>query len=549
MRRDDEQGDRMKANGGQKRRMTGFKRQRVQRQHPSRVPAPANPRLVSTRAMEIASEPAVEEELGAPAIFLEPKAATASGVQAAKRVRRLGLVQSAAIVFWLMFLINVVNYLDRFVAAAVGPTLKLEFALSDSEVGLLSTAFLFVYTVAGLPLGLLADRASRARVVAVGVGIWSLFSAYTAFARGFGELFASRIGVGIGEASYLPAGTALLSAYNPLEKRARVMSRWGSGQIVGVALAFIITAVFFRLYEPFVAWRIAFFVTALPGLLLAVCMWFVADSPEGGRRPHTGNGGQSGALEETEATAEASSGHLTLSYQGSWGSPREIARGIVVVSQDLYRHVLSALKIPTNRVAVVLQALYFIVVTPAIIFLPIYVASPAGPFHLGPAQVSAVSGGMLVVGGLSGALLGGNIADLLGRRFPGSRVLTAGVGCAAGLPCYVVTLLTHSLPVFIIFGTVAIFSFSIWAGPLTAAIQDATPPALRATAVAVTLLLAHLCGDIWAPTLVGAISTKLHEQAGLALLLVGIPALLLAIVVSYRGSRIHAADIASRRAL
>src|SRR5581483_4370385 len=122
-------------------------------------------------------------------------------------------------VFWLMFLINVVNYLDRFVAAAVGPTLKQEFGLADSQVGLLTTAFLLVYTVAGLPLGLLADRSSRARIVAIGVGIWSVFSGYTAFARGFGELFASRVGVGIGESSYLPAGTALLSTYYPLKKR------------------------------------------------------------------------------------------------------------------------------------------------------------------------------------------------------------------------------------------------------------------------------------------------------------------------------------------
>lgn len=491
------------------------------------------------RSLQIASEPSPEPELGAPAVFLEPEELANNEVDTTQSIRRRGVLHSAALVFWLMFLINVVNYLDRFVAAAVGPTLKLEFALSDSQVGLLSTAFLFVYTIAGLPLGLLADRASRARIVSVGVSIWSLFSAYTAFARGFGELFASRIGVGIGEASYLPAGTALLSAYNPLERRARVMSRWGSGQIVGVALAFIVTAAFFRFYQPTLAWRVAFLVTAIPGFLLAVCMWFVADAPAGSAHEE----------EEKEHEAANASGHLALSYDGGWGSRREIAQGVRVVSRNLTRQVLTALRIPTIRVAVVLQALYFIVVTPAIVFLPIYIASPTGPFHLGPAQVSGVSGGMIVVGGLSGALLGGNIADLLGRRFRGSRVFVAALGCGVGLPCYVVTLLTRSLPLFIVFGTLAIFAFSIWVGPLTAAIQDATPPALRATSVAVTLLLAHLGGDIWAPTLVGFISTNLlHEQAGLALLLVGIPALLLATAVAYFGAPIHAKDVVSHQA-
>jgi MFS family permease len=154
---------------------------------------------------------------------------------------------------------------------------------------------------------------------------------------------------------------------------------------------------------------------------------------------------------------------------------------------------------------------------------------------------------MLVVGGLCGALLGGNIADILGRYVRGSRILIAALGCGVGLPCYLVTLLTHSLPLFIVFGTLAIFAFSTWIGPLTAAIQDATPPALRGTAVAVTLLLAHLGGDVWAPTLVGVISTNmLHERVGLALLIVGIPALLLAIVVAYFGAPLHAADVASR---
>ncbi len=484
--------------------------------------------------MEFASEVVIDPEIGAPGVFREPGTPQVVA-QTAVRARPRGLIASATVVFWLMFLINVVNYLDRFVAAAVGPTLKLEFGLADSQVGLLSTAFLLVYTIAGLPLGLLADRASRARIVAVGVGIWSIFSGYTAFARGFGELFASRVGVGIGESSYLPAGTALLSTYNPLEKRARVMSRWGSGQIVGVALAFIVTAVLFRIYQPTFAWRVAFLVTAIPGFLLAVCMWFVADAPAGGSR----------AGEEEGA---ASSGHLALSYDGGWGGPHEIAQGVRVVAANLWHSVAEALHIRTIRVAVVLQALYFVVVTPAIVFLPIYLASPHGPFHLAPAQVSGVSGGMLVVGGLGGALLGGNIADILGRYVRGSRILIAALGCGVGLPCYLVTLLTHSLPLFIVFGTLAIFAFSTWVGPLTAAIQDATPPALRGTAVAVTLLLAHLGGDVWAPTLVGVISTNmLHERVGLALLIVGIPALLLAIVVAYFGAPLHAADLASRK--
>jgi MFS family permease len=446
---------------------------------------------------------------------------------------RARLIRSAGAVFWLMFLINVVNYLDRFVAAAVGPTLKFEFNLRDDQIGMLSTAFLLVYTVAGLPLGVLADRASRARIVAIGVGIWSLFSGYTAFARGFGELFLSRVGVGIGESSYLPAGTALLSAYNPPEKRARVMSRWGSGQLVGIALAFAVSSLLFKFYDQFTAWRVAFLITAIPGFFLALAMWFVADSPRDIASP-------------SDASAKNASGHLTLSYEGGWDSPQRVLRGVRAIGLDLWRHIRAVWSIPTLRVAVVLQALYFVVVTPAVIFLPIYIASKHGPFDLPTWQVTAVSGAMLVLGGLSGALVGGNIADWLGRRYEGSRVLIAALGTGVGLPCYVVTLLTHSLVIFIVLGTAAIFAFTIWVGPLTAAVQDATPPALRGTAIAVMLLLAHLGGDIWSPSVVGFLSTALHDRTGLALLIVGIPALALATIVAFRGAKIHAADVAAQ---
>ncbi len=485
----------------------------------------------------------VQAQDGAPVSAAEVAPNGPQAPQAPQGRRRWGraLIRHGRIVFWLMFLINVVNYLDRFVAAAVGPTLKGEFHLHDDQIGMLSTAFLLVYTIAGLPLGLLADRLSRARIVAVGVGVWSVFSGYTAFARGFGELFLSRVGVGIGESSYLPAGTALLSGYYPLKKRARIMSRWGSGQLVGVALAFIVTAVLFHIYQhqPFFAWRVAFFITAIPGLFLAVTMWFVADAPA------TAAVDSANPEANAEAGATGDHGQLTLSYAGGWGSRADVWRGVIAVWRDLVTHVAAVWRIPTVRVAVVLQALYFIVITPAVVFLPIYIASKNGPFDLKPDRVSLVSGVMLVFGGLSGALLGGNIADWLGRRYQGSRVLVAALGTAVGLPCYVITLLTHSLPIFLVFGTVAIFAFSIWAGPLVAAIQDATPPALRGTSIAVTLLLAHLGGDIWAPTVVGALSTALHERTGLALLIIGIPALALATVVAYRGAKIHAADMAA----
>jgi MFS family permease len=440
-----------------------------------------------------------------------------------------GVIRAAGAVFWLMFAINVVNYLDRLVAAAVGPRLKAEFTFSDFQYGALGTGFLLIYIVAGIPLGVLADRASRAKVISLGVLVWSVFSAATAFARTSIELFVTRIGVGVGEASYYPAGTALLSEYFPTRDRARVLSRWASGQIVGAVLAYGLSALFLKLLRPDIAWRALFLVTALPGFALGVIMWFVADRPAVAPDEHHEHAATSGTAQSAGEHAHA---HTTLKFEGGW-------RGFL-------EQINKALSIKTVRIVIIIQAIYFVVTTPALFFLPLYLTGEKGPFHLDDASQALVIGVVGVVGGLSGVLLGGNVSDWLGKRFEGARVLIGAFGSAIALPALVIALLTQSLPLFIVFATIGIAALYLQVGPLTAAVQDAAPPLLRSSAIAVTLLLSHLLGDIWATTGVGWISDKLGGRPGAALLIVGIPALFLGIVVSLIGARYYAAEARER---
>jgi MFS transporter, Spinster family, sphingosine-1-phosphate transporter len=437
-----------------------------------------------------------------------------------------GLIRAASAVFWLMFAINVVNYLDRLVAAAVGPVLKDEFHFNDFQYGALGTGFLLVYIVAGIPLGVLADRASRAKVIALGVLVWSFFSAATAFARNTAGLFVTRIGVGVGEASYYPAGTALLSEYYPAKDRARVLSRWASGQIVGAVLAYGLSALFLKLLVPDIAWRVLFLVTALPGFALGVIMWFVADRPDVSPEEHQSH--------QTDTGAESGHAHqhATVKFQGGF--------------KGFLQQINKALSIKTVRIVIIIQAVYFVVTTPALFFLPLYLTNPKGPFQLDNSTQALVIGAVGVVGGLGGVLLGGNVSDWLGKRFEGARVLIGAFGSAIALPALVIALLTQSLPVFILCATIAIAALYLQVGPLTAAVQDATPPLLRSSAIAVTLLLSHLLGDIWATTGVGWISDQLGGRPGAALLVVGVPALLLGILVSWIGSRLYAAEARER---
>jgi MFS family permease len=250
-------------------------------------------------------------------------------------------------------------------------------------------------------------------------------------------------------------------------------------------------------------------------MLLALVMWHVADTPRSG---------------PTEAGADAHEApERTLAARGSLADAGAV------------------LRIPTVRLVTVLQALMFIATTPAVTFLPIYARSANGPFRLTPGKTALLVGTMIIAGGLAGQLLGGNVADWLDRRFAGGRVLVAGLGFGVALPCYALMFLSHSLALFVVLGTVAVLAVTLPAGPLTAAAQDATPPALRATSVAVIMLLSHVLGDVWAPGLVGMLSTALREHAGHALMIVGVPALTLGAIIGVWGAGVYARDMTTRR--
>jgi MFS transporter, Spinster family, sphingosine-1-phosphate transporter len=482
-----------------------------------------------------------------PAVPVPP--ARQSMVKSPTPVRRAGgqrrLISTALPVFWLLFAINTVNFFDRFLAVAVAPTLKTVFHLTDGNIGALSSAFILIYTLSALPLGLLADRVSRAHVVSVGVAIWSIASGATGLAMGLPLLFVTRAAVGIGEASYYPAGTALLSTYYSLERRARIVSRWASGQLVGVALAFGVSASLSALLGPTVGWRVAFLLSAIPGFILAVLMWFVADTPS--QAPAESSSYASKVNQEIE-------GHQRLFPAFLQGDGPVLAGLITYVrtqlwprlrlaAQDLWLILRDVARIRTVWVVSILQALTFIVITPAVTFLPIYLRSTTGPFHLSETVTDAIAGVVIIVGGLTGQISGGNVADWLGKRIPGGRILTSTVGFGLAIPAYALMLLTHSLVLFVLFGTAAVLAINLPIGPVLACAQDVTPRAIRATALAMTLLVGHLCGDVWAPAAVGMVSTALGEHVATSLLIFGAPALALAAIVGFFGVRVYVSEI------
>ena len=204
-------------------------------------------------------------------------------------------MSSARIALLLLVGINLFNYIDRQILAAVEPDIRATFfAATDpnamAKTGWLGTAFLFTYMLAAPALGWLADRYSRWIIIGGAVILWSLASGASGLATSFGVLFLTRIFVGIGEGGYGPAAPTVLADLFPLENRGRVMAVFCAAIPVGSALGYVLgglieTHLFF--VAPAERWRWAFYLLTIPGLVLGLVCFYQRDprAREGIRPP------------------------------------------------------------------------------------------------------------------------------------------------------------------------------------------------------------------------------------------------------------------------
>jgi len=438
----------------------------------------------------------------------------------------------AMYVFWVMFSISFLNYLDRNVLSGAANVVARELGFGFDGIGVIASSFLVVYTISTIPLGIWADRTKRKDVVAISVAIWSLATAFTAFANSFLTLFLSRMVLGIGEAGYFPAGTALMSDYFSRSRRSRIMSWWSVGQLFGILVGFVLGGVLAGMGK----WRLAFLFTGIPGLLLAFLAWRL-------REPRRN---------------EADEEEVAL-YPYTLGDVAEIEepRPAIHVSSNVFSQFGMLLRIKTLVVLIIMQIFAFFVLGVNIVFLPTYLQQ-LDIFGLSSGQAGLFSGAVIVLAGLVGTVLGGYMADWLNRRNQGARVLVCGIGFLLSAPSFAVAITTHNFLIFSVFFIVTTILLTLYTGPSTAATQDVVPAILRASAIAVSLFIAHLLGDAFAPTLVGVLATAFDPTHGQhfaqnmggqdlarALLITCTPALLIAGVVGIFGSRWMKADVAS----
>jgi len=398
----------------------------------------------------------------------------------------------ARYVLAIMVGINFLNYLDRYVAASVAPSIQKELHISDAALGFLGTAFLLVYALAAVPFGLWGDRGARRTVIGVGVAIWSVATLFTGFARNYGQLFISRAVVGIGEASYYPAGTSLMSDYFPKDQRSRVLAIWGAGATVGIAVGYAGGGI----VADKLGWRAAFFFAAVPGLIFAALAFTL-------REPLRGAAEQTGRA--VTRTAEASLGKF-----------------------------LELLRIPTLRATIIAQTLLYFVLASNAFWLPTYLQRR---FEMTSSTAGLLSGGVIVTGGVVGILAGGWIADRRARKTPRAHLEVGIVGFLAGAVLITIAILSPQLNIFVPFFLLTVVCLYLYQGPFTAVAQNVVSPALRASSVTLLLFIAHVAGDSHSPYDVGVISDHLGGNLQGALLITSPTLLILAAVAAATGLR------------
>lgn len=367
---------------------------------------------------------------------------------------RLGVIWAVG----LLTLVSFFNYMDRMVLAVLLEPIKHELGLSDSQLGLLTgLAFALLYATLGLPLARFADRASRVKLLAVCLGLWTLMTAATGLARTFPQLFLARMGVGVGEAGCVPAAHSLIGDYLPPERRAMGISFFQAGGLAGLSAGLMLTGI---LADHF-GWRIALMVVGLSGAPLALLILATLREPP--RRGHV-------------ATATQEPGLVAVA---------------ALLKRPALLHLVLALSIGGFGTYGISQWL-------ATFFIRVH--------GLSLTQIGVWSGVSSGVGGVLGVLAGGVIATRLLARDRRWELWIPAIAYGGSAPLYALVFLSPS-PWFAI--GVKFFAALLSAsggGVALSAIQSFAEPNRRATAIALVLFLSALLGLGLGPLAVGMMS-------------------------------------------
>jgi MFS family permease len=384
-------------------------------------------------------------------------------------------INSARLGLAVLAFINLFNYLDRYVVSALVESLKhSELALSDAELGALMSGFLIVFTLVAPIFGALGDRRSRPRLIALGVGCWSVATALSGFAGSFAALFAARASVGIGEAAYVTIAPSLLSDYFPRAERGRVMAIFFCAIPVGSALGYVVGG----LIDVHFGWRMAFFVAGIPGIILAALCLGLRDPPRGSQDLEA-------ADPAGPSDAAPSAARPTAPRTGTFAT-----YGLLLRNKPYLLTILG-------------YAAYTFAMGGLAYWMPAFLERIRGI----PRSEATVSfGAIVVVTGFIGTFAGGWLGDYCARFSNRAYLWISALATLIAAPFAWFALTAASSTVYLVCMVIAQLLMFLSTGPINASIVNLVLPTQRASANALGVFAIHLLGDAVSPYLIGWVS-------------------------------------------
>ncbi|MBB3219952.1 spinster family MFS transporter [Pseudoduganella umbonata] len=387
----------------------------------------------------------------------------------------------AAWVIGVLFLVTLFSQLDRQLPALLVRPIRDHFQISDTAFSLLQGyAFSICYTLTGLPLGRLVDRAVRRNLIFWGLLFWSLMTALSGLADSYTVLFLARMGVGVGEAVLAPAAYSIIADYVAPERRGRALAFYYTSLAVGSGASMLLGGWLLGAIPPqgmalpllgtMPAWRICFLAAAAPGILLGALLFSI-------REPVRREQGV-----QAERCSVAAFARFLGQHRATFGRLLTYPALLAVIGYGM----LSWAPALFDR-----------------------------RFHMPASRAGIVLGVIIAVAGLGGTLLGGYLSDRwLRLRVPAARFRVALAGTVVCAPTAVLWPLAGDAgTAFALLGC-AVFGLSISQSAAPACIQEVCPNNMRGQAVSVYLLVAGLLGIGLGPTLVALVSDHILRDDG-----------------------------------
>lgn len=372
---------------------------------------------------------------------------------------------------WLLLLLVAVyacSFLDRIIVAVLGQAIKTDLGLTDFQMGLVGgLSFALFFTVGCIPLGRIAERYNRIRLISVCVVTWSIFATLCGFAQNFWQMMLFRCGIGIGEAGTTPAAHSLIADHFPPERRATALAIYALGVPLGVLIAAFAGG---WLAQSF-GWRSTFIYLGVPGVALGALTWFTLREPPRGMSDKTHVGDDIPAL--------------TSVFRRMW-----------------FNRTVRNMVLGTAIGAFALQGINM--------FIPMYLSRV---FGMSLAKAGFTFGIIIGIGGFIGIALGGIIADWLSPKDQRWYAWVPGWATLLAVPIAAFAFLQDDA----LLATTAIFFFAVltlcWNGPTFSTIHRMVEPRMRASSSAVMMLAMTLIGHGMGPPVIGFLSDFFTSRA------------------------------------